>query len=168
MTILVTVVAHSLWRTAKIKAWRLWKCWPFDSDKTAMGTKRSIGTNHQRSLMRKQQLDFSVLLNRLGCELSSLPALRYSIWKLDSNRLDTLSHRCIRHTCAYQNHLDLKEALKKKGAYRCSRRHIDIFSPFSFGNQRRVGKVRFIMSVWFFLYIQKYDIFLKLLIFKVL
>lgn len=112
-----------------------------------MGTKHSIGTNHQRSLVRKQQLDFYVLLNRLGCELSSLPALRYSIWKLDSNRLDTLSHRRIRHTCAYQNHLDLKEALKKKGAYRCSRRHIDIFSPFSFGNQRRVGKVRFIMSV---------------------
>lgn len=111
-----------------------------------MGTKHSIGTNHQRSLVRKQQLDFYVLLNRLGCELSSLPALRYSIWKLDSNRLDTLSHRRIRHTCAYQNHLDLKEALKEGiiSVFTLAYRH---FSPFSFGNQRRVGKVRFIMSV---------------------
>lgn len=168
MTILVTVVAHSLWRTAKIKAWRLWKCWPFDSDKTAMGTKRSIGTNHQRSLMRKQQLDFSVLLNRLGCELSSLPALRYSIWKLDSNRLDTLSHRCIRHTCAYQNHLDLKEALKKKGGisvFTQAYRHF--FSIFVWQSKAsRKSTIYHVRLV--FLYIQKYDIFLKLLIFKVL
>lgn len=186
MTILVTVVAHSLWRTAKIKAWRLWKAGHsirirqldliykraresglFQSTQIfAMGTKHSIGTNHQRSLVRKQQLDFYVLLNRLGCELSSLPALRYSIWKLDSNRLDTLSHRRIRHTCAYQNHLDLKEALKRRDHIGVHAGIQTFFLHFHLAIKGGQEKYDLSCPFWLILYIQKNACFLKLLIFK--